>query len=245
MIKRIFSIFLVLLFLSLPVLATDPAAPYVVDSAQLLTQQEYDALSDTLESVSRQLEMDVVVVTVPSLDGKSAMAYADDYYDYNGYAPDGVLLLVCMAEREWWISTSGSAIRALTDAELDKLSQRFLPSLSAGDYADAFSEFARGVERLASTDSDGVSVTAILVCIAIGIIAAFAVTGILKSQLKSVRRQNAAGSYIRQGSLKLTQSNDMFLYRNVTRRARPKNNGSSSTHRSSSGRSHGGRGGRF
>lgn len=246
MAKRMITVLLILSCLALPILATDPVAPYVVDNAQLLSRQEYDALSDTLESVSRQLQMDVVVVTVPSLDGKSAMAYADDYYDYNGYAPDGVLLLVCMAEREWWISTSGSASRTLTDAKLDRLSQRFLPSLSAGDYADAFYEFARGVESFAtaSADTGGISFAVILICIAIGVAAAFIVTGILKGQLKSVRRQNAAGNYILQGSMELTHSRDMFLYRNVTRRAKPKNNGSS-THRSSSGRSHGGRGGRF
>ena len=64
----------------------------------------------------------------------------------------------------------------------------------------------------------------ILICIAIGIVAAIIVTGIMKSQLKSVRPQNAAGSYVVEGSFQLTHSRDLFLYRNVTRHARPKNN---------------------
>ena len=41
--------------------------------------------------------------------GKTAEAYADDYYDYNGYGygenDDGLLLLVSMGEREWAITT--------------------------------------------------------------------------------------------------------------------------------------------
>lgn len=243
MLKRIICVVLLLVFFILPVSATDPVAPYVVDSAELLTQGEHSALLELLSDVSGQLQMDVVVVTVPDLNGKSAMAYADDYYDYNGYAPNGVLLLVAMAEREWWISTSGSAIRALSDADLDRISQRFLSELSSGDYAAAFTAFAQGVLERAQ-DQGGFSVQTVLICLLIGAVIAFIVTGILKGQLKSVRRQNSANSYIRSGSLQLTNSRDIFLYRNVSRRAKPQNNGST-THRSSSGRSHGGRGGRF
>lgn len=64
----------------------------------------------------------------------------------------------------------------------------------------------------------------VLVCVIIGIIAAFIVTGILKAQLKSVHKQRNAGNYVIDGSFKLTNRMDVFLYRNVVRRERPKNN---------------------
>lgn len=64
----------------------------------------------------------------------------------------------------------------------------------------------------------------ILVCLVIGIVAAFIVTGVMKAQLKTVRWQNQAGSYVVAGSFSLTQSSDLYLYRNVSRRAKPKNN---------------------
>lgn len=64
----------------------------------------------------------------------------------------------------------------------------------------------------------------ILVCIIVGIVAAFVVTGAMKSQLRSVRWQNAAGSYVVDGSFRLTHSQDLYLFKNVTRHARPKNN---------------------
>lgn len=64
----------------------------------------------------------------------------------------------------------------------------------------------------------------ILVCIAIGILAAIIVTGVMKAQLKSVRPQNAAGCYVVDGSFHLTHSQDLYLYKNVTRHAKPKNN---------------------
>ena len=66
-------------------------------------------------------------------------------------------------------------------------------------------------------------ITAILICLLIGIVAAFIVTGVMKAELKTVKSQSDAGSYVRYNSLELTQSRDIYLYRNVTRRAKPKN----------------------
>ena len=64
----------------------------------------------------------------------------------------------------------------------------------------------------------------VLLCLAIGAIIAFIVTGILKAQLKSVRKEAAAANYVVDGSFQLTGKMDTFLYRNVVRRERPKNN---------------------
>ena len=71
--------------------------------------------------------------------------------------------------------------------------------------------------------------------------------GILKSKLKSVRRQTEASVYVRAGSMNVTEARDFFLYRTVSKTAKEssKSSGGSSTHRSSSGASHGGRGGKF
>lgn len=48
-------------------------------------------------------------------------------------------------------------------------------------------------------------------------------------------------------SLNITEKRDLFLYRTVSRTAKPKNesSGGSSTHTSSSGSTHGGGGGKF
>ena len=63
----------------------------------------------------------------------------------------------------------------------------------------------------------------ILGCTVIGIVVAFIVTLIMKGQLKSVHQQKAASNYVVDGSFRLTGRSDVFLYRNVTRRERPKN----------------------
>ena len=89
----------------------------------------------------------------------------------------------------------------------------------------------------------------ILVAIIVGFILSFITVGNMKGKLKTVRFKPAANSYMKAGSMNITESRDMFLYNTVTRTAKPKANDSdsegSSTHTSSSGSTHGGGGGSF
>ena len=69
----------------------------------------------------------------------------------------------------------------------------------------------------------------------------------MRSKMNPVKCSAAANSSIVDGSFNLTRSGDYFLYKTVSKTARPKPASSkgSSVHRSSSGRSHGGGGGEF
>ena len=61
----------------------DRQLPLLVDNADLLTDEEESELEAQLDEVSERQAFDVAVVTVDSLEGKTAEAYADDFYDYN------------------------------------------------------------------------------------------------------------------------------------------------------------------
>ena len=81
-----------------------------------------------------------------------------------------------------------------------------------------------------------------------GLLIAAIYTANLKGQLKSVQAQRAAASYVKNGSLNVTNSRDFFLYRHVDRTEKSSSSddrGGSSTHTSSSGAAHGGGGGKF
>ncbi|MBQ3140672.1 MAG: TPM domain-containing protein [Clostridia bacterium] len=250
--------------------ATIPAErqlPRLVDDADLLTDSEETALLSLLDDISTRQQCDVAVVTVDSLDGKSAQAYADDFYDYNGYGmgpgDDGLLLLVAMNDREWHITTYGLAITVFSDSRRERMADAFLGDLSAGYYYDAFTTFADDCDYYLTAyyedpydtpiydeyEDDIDHLCTLLVSLVIGLVIGLISTGVMKSKLKSVRPQKTAANHVRHGSIKITDSREIFLYRNVSRRARPQNtsssSGGSSVHRSSSGRSHGGGGGRF
>ena len=239
----------------------------LVDDGDLLTDEEERRLIEKLDDISGRQQCDVIIVTAGSLNGKTATKYADDYFDYNGYGlgneKDGILLLISMEERNWAISTHGAAIDAFTDAGQEAMTDQFVPKLSEGDYLDAFDQFAElcddfltqaatgepyDVNNLDSEDSI-FSMPGVRIGLAIGsgCLLAFIVVSVMKGTLKSVRSQAAASSYIRPGSLHITKSHDYFLYRHISKTAKPKDHdsGGSSTHVSSSGETHGGSSGSF
>ena len=250
---------LILLMLLCTVVCASASGPnLVIDNADLLTDSQEQMLNEYLADIQTRYGIDIVVLTEPSIGNHSPMEYADDYYDYNGYSIDGALLLLSMEERDWWLSTSGECIWLL---DADSMSEHFVPLLSSGDYYDAFSLFAHLVD-ISAAQPDGVTgyyvdengvVQAIpyithwydglSLCLIIGIIAGGITVAIMATGMRSVRAQISAAEYVDQGSLELTRQEDRYLYQTVTRRAKPKNN--SGTHTGSSGRSHGGGGGKF
>ena len=262
--KRFFAGLLALILCfcaAIPALAVSEL-PRVVDGANLLSRAEEKALASKLDEISQRHQVDVVVVTADTLEGKSPRDYADDFYDNNGYGfgsgSDGVLLLVSMEDRDWWISTCGYGIKAFTDAGIEYLSEQFLPELSDGDYAEAFEIYAVQCDAFITQAKSGDPydshnlpkepfnvVVSLLIALAVGFVFALIVTAVMRGQLKTVRSQRGATNYVRPGSLDVKLARDIFLYSQVTRREKPRESSGSSTHRSSSGRSHGGGGGKF
>ena len=271
-VKKIISIIIVTLMLSLSAVRAEQVGrllPLLVDDADILTDSEENVILNLLESVSEDIECEVAVVTVDSLDGKSAQAYADDFYDFYGYGTgsgdDGILFLLAMDEREWAFTTYGIAIRAIPNYALDEIADRIVPDLSSGDYCDAFTEYAElardyvvhyratgSVLGFAGYDDDfdddfyrdddsGLSVgKKFVISIIVSAVIALIVMLTIKSGMKTIRPNNFAKAYITENSLNLRVSRDTFLYRNVTRIRRESD---SSRHSGSRGGRIGGGGG--
>lgn len=272
MVFTILSIVAISAFSVLPASA-EGDLPRLVDSAGLLSDSEASDLLNLLDEISERQHLDVVIVTVNSLDGKNVVAYADDYYDYNGYGygdnRDGILLLISMGERDWCLSTKGYGITVFTDAGQEYISDLFVSDLSAGDYAAAFTTFANLCDDYITQANTGEPYDVdnlpkepfafganLITTFVIAFIIALITTAIMKGSLKSVHSQSTADDYMKQGSMKLTRKDDLFLYSHVDRREKPKNDssgsshsshssGGSSTHTSSSGSTHGGSHGKF
>ena len=64
----------------------------------------------------------------------------------------------------------------------------------------------------------------LLISIVVGVAIGFVVASVLKSQLRSVRRQSGAANYLTEGSLSLRVRQDHYLYQNTTRTPRAKSN---------------------
>ena len=149
---------------------TDGGRPTLVDRAMLLSSSDAEALSNRLREIGTAYRCDVIVATVPSLEGKSAEAYADDFFDYNGYGygatpdadgvtrdGDGILLLLSMENRDFAVSTSGYGIKAFTDYGIQTyLEPMFLQYLRTNDYSGGIAAFADGCDDLLNYAREGV-----------------------------------------------------------------------------------------
>ncbi len=285
--KRKLSALLAALLL-LPVLLLSASAvnglglPLICDAADLLTEEEEMALEAQAQALLDTYAMDVVILTVETLDGRLPQEYADDYFDNAGYGAgedrSGMLLLLSMEERDLYISTHGDGIYVLTDYGIQVSTDEMVTYLSAGDYyggfqlwldvlptyfdafqagspidgyADESGDYYHGTqEELVYYEED--VTPSILLSLMVGLPVGGITLLVMRFSMNTKRAQHSAGSYLKDGSYKLTRCQDMFLYSQVTKTPRVQktdsgghSGGGSSVHRSSSGSRHGGGGRKF
>ena len=247
---------------------------YVIDNADLLTDTEEQVLEEGISRLRQTFHMDVVIVTENSLQGARPQDHADDFYDSHGYQENGVLLLLSMEERDWYISTCGDAIYALTDYGIQCIGEEMVPYLSSGDYYSAFDTFLAELYDYfgafqAGAPIDGFAdysgdyyhgdqeeiyyyeepfTPSLIVALLVGIVAGAVTILVMRLSMRTGKPQRHATAYMKQNSYRLTGHRDLFLYSKVSKVRKPQNTssgGGSSVHHSSSGRSHGGGGGKF
>ena len=235
---------------------------HFIDEAYLFSSDEAAELKEKLDALSNDLGYDVIFLSVPTIGSYSPMVYADDFYDQNGYGTNGILFLVNMGERDIYFSTAGKCIGIFTDYGIEYLVENVGSYLTDKEYSEAVEQFISYCRDFTNeynkgtpydtnhkiSEGPGEIVKRVIIALIIGFIISLVVTGSMKGKLKTVRKQAAATTYVRNGSMQLTDSRDLFLYTNVTRTEIPKNDssgGGSSTHTSSGGVSHGGGGGKF
>lgn len=248
---------LVLLAAVLPCALATSDLPQVIDNAGLLSVSERDALETKAAALREEYEMDVVILTVDSLHGKRPQDYADDYYDENGYGcgeeKSGLLFLISMEERDWYISTCGEAIYAFTDYGIQQVGEAALPYLSDGEYYEAFdayldelpiyfSAYCSGAPLDGYADDSGdyyhgdrESVVyyeeehspSLVISLLIGAAVAGIAVLVMRASMNTKRLQSGASDYLKQGSFHLNRQQDLFLYSHVSKTHRPQNNDSS------------------
>ena len=272
--KRLFSIILtalLLLCLVFPAAANEYAV--IADMEELLTAEEVSTLFDAAMALKQEHGIHVMIVTAPSFLGNSAQNFADDFYDKNGDGEDGVLFLLSMGEREWYISTAGSMIYTLTDYGIQQIGEGAIAYISQGDYYGGFQYFLDSLPYYLEAFASGSPVDShadfsgdyyhgdqeevvyyedsspsLFLSLVIGLAAGGITVFIMHRMMDEKNKQRGAAAYIKDGSFRLNTRRDLFLYSNVSKTRKQQNTssgGGSSVHRSSSGRSHGGGGGKF
>ena len=252
--KKKNSFFLLLLFAILAGSAF--AQERIVDNAGLLNDSEKEDLRILTNAIYQYYSFDLVIVIERDIGNTSPMVYADDYFDYNGYGLNGCLLLWVTGSRDYWISTSGTGIEILNDYAYGKLETDIVEFLRVGNNYEAFLAFTQDWELFLSLDQNYRSYNffyqwnSVLVAVSwvIAFIISLIVVQVWKAGMNTALPQRAASAYIVPGSLAFKVKRDDFLYSTVTRTRRQTETsspGGRGIHTGSSGRSHGGFGGKF
>lgn len=250
-------LFLISLSLLLPVYGAFDN-PAIVDEAGYLMQSELDHLCEELDEVREKYNFEVAIYTESDMTADTAEASADDIYDYNGYGAgendDGIMLYICSDTREYHFTTHGKGLEFFNSRGLTYLEGKVVPHLMENDYYEAFEAYIETSEELLEMAKNGTPynekqystkylIGVILVCLIAPLLIGFWMMSKKLKQMKTAVSNDYAANYMKPGSMKLNVSRDLFLYSRITKTEKPKSN--SGTHTSSSGRTHGGRGGNF
>lgn len=265
MMKKMVSCALLLLLfvtIALPVFAAFDNPP-IVDNAGYLSQTEFAELSEALEQVRDKYDFEVAIYTEWDLSAGSAQAAADDIYDYNGYGAgendDGILFYIARNQRQYHFTTYADGSRVFNDDGLIYLEGKVLPYLKNDDYYGACKAYIQTADELLEMANEGTPYheaerdwgyifTVVALCLGIPPVIALVAMGLQLRKMKTAVKNDYAVNYMKPGSFQVTESRDLFLYSTITKTERPKedsDSGHSTMHTSSSGRSHGGRGGGF
>lgn len=230
----------------------------IVDNAGYLVQGELESLTEMLDKVRNEYNFEVAIYTEEQMSSDTVQDEADDIYDYGGYGAgenaDGIMLYICRDTREYHFTTNGKGREYFNQNGLAYLESKVLPHLSDDNYYKAFKAYIETSDELLKMARDGnpyneknLSTKYIMGVILFCLIAPLAVAYfMMQNKLKKMKtavENDYAANYVKPGSMNISVSRDLFLYSRVTKTEKPKSN--SGTHTSSSGRTHGGRGGSF
>lgn len=224
-----------LLLLGLSVSASAAVYANVIDTAELLSESEAEALDARCSELEQTYGCGVYLVTV---DDYTAYYSADSIESFAesvfldlglgaGEEQDGVLLVLSMAERDYDICAHGTiGNRAFTDYGKGVLAERwFLEPFSRDDWSGGFAAFLDGCEEYLRMDAEGapfdqgtdperlgdLAVVKWLVVIFVPLLTALVVCLVMKGKMKSARLQTQADAYITQDSLRLTRQDDRYI----------------------------------
>jgi len=150
-----------LLLFGQSVLAADlgSTSQRVFDDADLFTSAEEQTLEQEISKLRTEIKMDIVILTSTaakhSADDSQAekigMAFADDFYDQNGFgtgnAKSGLIYFIDMSNRMPILTTCGATINYITDARLTTILNEVGNYLAAGDFAGSVTSVLQNTKK--------------------------------------------------------------------------------------------------
>lgn len=242
----------------------------VFDYADVLTDEQEDKLREQIAEREKQIQADIVLVTLnESLKeyarsyyedapySEFTMIYADNFYDehkfgYNKPVGDGILLLDNIYREDdgkvyTWLCTTGKVEDKYSSSMIDRILDVFYENVDTNPYL-AYKTFVDNVYYDMSGGKINIDVPIYIPFVWAAIIAAVYV--VINLSTRKGRKTTNTRSYVIGGQPKLKRKEDIFIRKSVTSRTIETSSGGGGHsgggggghHTSSGGHSHGGGG---
>lgn len=219
----------------------------VYDLADLLTEQEEQLLNAQLEQISQKHQLDLMLITTNDSLSMKPDLFAIEFYETKRSEPfpeEALIFAICMDIRSYGEAAYGERIeKKFTYSEDSVLPDVIAPHLTKGNYYQGFKSYLEYVDNRMTFHLP------LIVIVPVAAFVALIIVFLMIQQMKHAKPKHAANYYTPNG-INLTRKEDIYLYKTVTRTKieSNKSSGSSGGGRSvssSSGRSYGGRSGKF
>ena len=199
----------------------------VYDFADILTKDEEDKLYKHVKNFVDGANMDYVIVTTSKNNKASASKYARDFYDYNDFSNDGILLLIDMDNRSIYMLTSGNAYNLFPDSRMKPILENVFSKIKEKKYYDACKSFTTSISQFVKiglvSDDEGVvkvgedgSVLVkkdlhLLEVFVFALIGTLVIIGILVLSSRMVRKATSAKNFLNKETMKIINISEMSL----------------------------------
>ena len=136
----------------------------VMDVAKILSEDEYYNLNSFLWNLSDKTGAQIVVFTVPSLDGVAVETFSIEHASYwelgQKGVDNGVLLTVAMEEHDIRIETGYGAEGSLTDAKCARIIRNVIaPAFQQGKYGEGITRAVQNMAGILENDPSLVTIS--------------------------------------------------------------------------------------
>lgn len=197
---------------------------YVIDGADILTAKQEEKLEKMCRKVSKDCELDIVIITMnKNLDYSPMDNYLrsilETEYGYFGHGRncEAVVYGIDMSSRADRIVTSGRARSNISQSALDGIRERAEEELADGDYYAGCKKYIRGIERKLSKNIWFKLTDYIVIKLGIAFVVTLVAMLIMMTSAKS-KMTVSSTEYTRDHRFRINGQQDNFINTTVVKR---------------------------
>lgn len=123
------------------------ATERIYDFADLLTESEEKVLFKHVKHFIDSTQIDYVIVTISKNNKASSMNYARDFYNYNDFSNDGIILLIDRDNKGIYMTTNGRAVELFPDSRMEPILKNVFNLTKEKKFYDACKSFTTSISE--------------------------------------------------------------------------------------------------